>query len=166
MMSRTRSSAAVAKSIARAGPYVDCEPMFRSASAIAVLFSVLALAGCGESAQEKAQAQVCDARADISKQISTLSSLTLSTSSVTQAKTSLEAIASDLKKIKVAQANLDPARKEQVEAATNTFETQLSSIVSSFSSSLSLTNLETQVKAAVTQLTNSYKQTLAPISCS
>ena len=140
--------------------------MFRSASAIAVLFSVLALAACGQSSQEKATAQVCEARADISKQISTLSTLTLSTSSVTQAKTSLEAIAADLKKIKGAQANLDPTRKAQVEAATNTFETQLSSIVSSFTSSLSLTNAATQVKAAVTQLTTSYKQTLAPISCS
>ena len=140
--------------------------MFRSASAIAVLFSVLALAACGQSSQEKATAQVCEARADISRQISTLSTLTLSTSSVTQAKTSLEAIAADLKKIKGAQANLDPARKAQVQAATNTFETQLSSIVSSFTSSLSLTSAATQVKAAVTQLTTSYKQTLAPISCS
>lgn len=139
--------------------------MFRSASAIAVLFSVLALAACGQSSQEKAKAQVCEARADISKQISTLSTLTVSPSSVTQAKTSLEAIAADLKKIKGAQANLDPARKQQVQAATSTFETQLSSIVSSFTSSLSLTNAETQVRAAVTQLTNSYKQTLAPISC-
>jgi Tfp pilus assembly protein PilP len=140
--------------------------MFRSASAIALLFSVLALAACGQSSQEKAKAQVCEARADISKQITTLSGLTLSTSAATQAKTSLEAIADDLKKIKGAQANLDPARKEQVEAATKTFETQLSSIVSSFTSSLSLTHLETQVKSAVTQLTTSYKQTLSPISCS
>lgn len=140
--------------------------MSRGASAIALLLSVLAIAGCGKSAQEKATAQVCEARADISKQITTISGLTLSTSSVTQAKTGLEAIADDLKKIKGAQADLNPARKQQVETATNTFETQLASIVNSFSSSLSLSNLETQVKAAVTQLTSSYKQTLAPISCS
>jgi len=140
--------------------------MFRGASAIAMIFSVLAIAGCGQSSQEKAKAQVCEARADISKQITTLSGLTLSTSSITQAKTGVEAIAADLKKIKGAQANLEPARKEQVQAATNTFETQLTSIVNDLTSSLSLTNAETQVKAAVTQLTNSYKQTLAPISCS
>jgi len=140
--------------------------MFRSASAIAVLFSVLVLAACGESSQEKAKAQVCEARADISKQITTLSGLTLSTSSVSQAKTSLEAIAADLKKIKGAQANLDPTRKQQVEAATNTFKAQLTAIVSDLTSDLSLTNAATQVKSAVTQLTTSYKQTLAPISCS
>ena len=140
--------------------------MFRSASAIAMLFSVLVLTACGQSSQEKAKAQVCEARADINKQINTLSILTLSTSSVTQAKSSLEAIAGDLNKIKGAQANLNPARKQQVEGATNTFEAQLTAIVKSFTSTLSLTNVETQVKSAVTQLTTSYKQTLAPISCS
>jgi Tfp pilus assembly protein PilP len=140
--------------------------MFRSASAIALLCSVLALAACGESAQEKAKAQVCDARTDISKQISTLSGLTLSTSSVTQAKTSFEAIATDLTKIKGAQANLDPARKAQIEAATHTFETQLTTIVNNLTSSLSLTNAASEVKSAVTQLSSSFRQTLAPINCS
>lgn len=140
--------------------------MFRSASAIALLCSVLAIAGCGQSSQEKAKAQVCEARADVSKQITTLSTLTLSTSSVSQAKTGVEAIAADLKKIKGAQANLDPARKAQVEAATHTFETQLTAIVNSLTSTLSLSNAASQVQSAVTQLTTSYKQTLAPISCS
>jgi Tfp pilus assembly protein PilP len=140
--------------------------MFRSASAIALLCSVLVFAACGESAQEKAKAQVCNARADISKQISTLRSLTLSTSSVTEAKTSLEAISADLTKIKDAQANLDPARKQQIETATHNFETQLTTIVNNLTSSLSLTNASGEVKSAVTQLTTSFKQTLAPVNCS
>jgi Tfp pilus assembly protein PilP len=140
--------------------------MFRVAPAIALLFSILAIAGCGKSAQEKATAQVCEARADISKQITTLSGLTLSTSAVTQAKSGVEAIAGDLKKIKGAQAGLNPARKQQVETATNTFEAQLTAIVKDLTSSLSLTNAASQVQSAVTQLTTSYKQTLAPISCS
>jgi Tfp pilus assembly protein PilP len=139
--------------------------MFRGASAIALLFTVLAVAGCGKSAEEKARAQVCEARADISKQITTLSGLTLSTSSITQAKSGVEAIAGDLKKIKGAQAGLNPARKQQAEAATNTFEAQLTAIVKNLTSNLSLTNAASQVQSAVTQLTTSYKQTLAPISC-
>ena len=90
--------------------------MSRSVSlAAALLFSALALAGCGESAQEKAEAQVCCARADISKQITTLSDLTLSTTSPTTAKTSFEAISSDLTKISEAQQNLAPARKQELE---------------------------------------------------
>jgi hypothetical protein len=130
------------------------------------VLSALALAACGESAQEKAKAQVCNARADISKQINTLSGLTVSLNSLPQVKTGVEAIAGDLTKIKNAEATLEPSRKQQVEAATHTFETQLSSVVTNLGSTLSLSNAETQVRAAVTNLTSSYRQTLALISCS
>ena len=133
---------------------------------VALLLSPLVLAACGESSQEKAEAQVCSARANISTQISTLSELTLSTSSVTTAKTSFEAISSDLTKIRDAQQNLAPTRKQQIEAATHTFESQVTSIVNEFTSTLSLSNAATQVKSAVTKLTSSYRQTLAPINCS
>jgi hypothetical protein len=63
----------------------------------------LAMAGCGESAQDKAKAQVCNARADIAKQINTLTGFTLSSSSVNAAKTALETIGKDLTQIKNAQ---------------------------------------------------------------
>src|SRR5205085_11729311 len=75
----------------------------------------LALGGCGESAEDKAKAQVCNARADISKQINTLGGLTLSSGSVNTAKAGFEALGNDLKKIKDAQPKLDPKRKAQVE---------------------------------------------------
>ena len=98
----------------------------RKALAIAVLLlGVLLLAGCGESSEEKAKAQVCTAKSDISKQVKMLSELTISTSLLTQAKDGLEAIASDLTKIKDAQPNLAPARKEQISSATHTFEAQV-----------------------------------------
>jgi cell division protein FtsB len=132
----------------------------------ALLLSTLALTACGESTQEKAKAQVCSARSDISKQVATLTTLPLSSNSLTQAKTGLQAIGKDLTTIKNAQANLQPARKEQVQAATHTFETQLSSIVSGLGSNLSLNNVEAQLKSALAQLATSYKQTLAPINCS
>jgi hypothetical protein len=141
--------------------------MLRKPTAIAALaLSAVAFAACGESAQEKAKAQVCEARSDIAKQVSTLSGLTLTTASVTQVKTGVEAIAGDIKKIKDAQGNLDPARKEQVESATQTFASEVTKIVSGLASNLSLSNAETQLKSAVSQLTASYKQTLAPINCS
>lgn len=133
---------------------------------LALLLSAVAFAACGESAEEKAKAQVCDARADISKQITKLSSLTISTSAIDEAKTGVEAIGKDLTKIKDAQPDLQPARKEQVEAATQTFGKQLSSTVSGITSGLSLSNAEKQLKSALNQLADSYKQTLAPISCS
>ncbi len=133
---------------------------------LALLLSAVAFAACGESAEEKAKAQVCDARADISKQIATLTSLTISTTAIDEAKAGVKAIGNDLTKIKDAQSDLAPARKEQVESATQTFQKQLSSTISAITSGLSLSNAEKQLKSALSQLADSYKQTLAPINCS
>ncbi len=138
----------------------------RSLAVAALLFIASAFAACGESAQDKAKAEVCSARADISKQVDTLTSLTASTVSPTEVKTGVESIANDLTKIKNAQANLAPARKEQVQAATQAFEKELSSILTGITSNLSLSNAETQFKSALTQLATSFKKTLAPINCS
>jgi hypothetical protein len=133
---------------------------------VASLLGVLALASCGESAQEKAKSQVCAARSDISKQVKTLSALTLSVNVLSEAKTGLEAIGKDLTKIKDAQPNLEPARKEQVQAATHTFEAQISSILSELTSKPSLSKLEAQLKSSLTQLASSYEKALAPLNCS
>jgi hypothetical protein len=130
------------------------------------VLSVLALASCGESSQEKAKAQVCKARSDISKQVKALSGLTLSLSAPSEAKTGLEAIVKDLTTIKDAQPNLEPARKEQVQAATRTFEAQVSSILSELTSKPSLSKLETQLKSSLTQLASGYEKALAPLNCS
>jgi hypothetical protein len=133
---------------------------------VASLLGALVLAGCGESSQEKAKAQVCSARSDIQKQVKTLSELTLSTSVLSQAKDGLEAIASDLTKIKEAQPNLEPARRQQIETATHTLEGQVSSIITGFVSNPSLSNVEKQLKSSLTQYAKSFEQALAPINCS
>jgi hypothetical protein len=139
----------------------------RSSRAIVVVAMVaaLALTGCGESAQAKAKKQVCSARNDISKQITTLQGLTLSSSSAATAKASFEAIGKDVTQIKNAQAKLEPARKQQVEAATHTFVTQVNSIAANLSSNVSPSNAPAQFKAALSQLGASYRQTLGPIGC-
>jgi hypothetical protein len=133
---------------------------------LALLVGTLVLVSCGESSQEKAKAQVCEARSDIAKQAKMLSELTLSVNVLTEAKTGLEAIGKDLTKIKDAQPNLDPARKEQVQAATHTFETQVSSILSELVSKPSLSKLETQLKSSLRQLAAGYEKALAPLNCS
>jgi hypothetical protein len=130
------------------------------------LLAALLLAGCGESSEEKAKAQVCSAKSDISKQVTMLGELTISTSILTQAKDGLEAIGSDLTKIKDAQPNLEPARKQQVEAATHTFESQVTSIISGFVTNPSLSNAEKQLKSSLTQYAKSFEKVLAPINCS
>lgn len=133
---------------------------------ILLLLCAVAVAACGQSAQDKAKAQVCDARQDISKQIAALQSLTLSTGSIDQLKTALTSIGSDLTKIKDAQGPLTDARKQQLETATQTFTSQVTSIATSLLSSSSISGAEAQLKSAVTQLGDAYQQVLEPVNCS
>jgi hypothetical protein len=130
-----------------------------------VVVVAVAMSGCGESAEAKAKKQVCSARNDIAKQVNTLTSLTLSSGSAASAKTGLEAIGKDVEQIKQAQSKLEPARKQQVEAATHAFVTQVNSIASSLSSNPSPSGASAQFKSALSQLATAYKQTLGPISC-
>jgi hypothetical protein len=138
----------------------------RAFAIAALLLGALLLAGCGESSQEKATAQVCAARSDISKQAKMLSELTVSTSLLSEGKAGLEAIGKDLTKIKEAQPNLAPARKEQIQAATETFQTQVTSIVTGLVSNPSLSNAEKQIKSSLKQFASSFEAALAPVNCS
>jgi hypothetical protein len=135
------------------------------ATLAALAVGLLALGGCGESAQAKAKQQLCAARGDLVKQITTLSGLTLSSSSANTAKASFEAVGSDLTLIKAAQPKLGPPLRGQVEAATHTFVAQVTSIASGLTSNLSPSNAAAQFKSALSQLSTAYNQTLAPISC-
>lgn len=138
----------------------------RAFAIAALLLGALVLAGCGESSQEKATAQVCAARSDISKQAKMLSELTVSTNLLSEGKTGLEAIGKDLTKIKEAQPNLAPARKEQIQAATDTFQTQVQSIVTGLVTNPSLSNAEKQIKSSLKQFASSFEAALAPVNCS
>ncbi len=131
-----------------------------------VLAASLTLAACGQSAQDKAKAQVCNARADITKQVATLEGLSLSTSSVDQVRTSLTAILNDLTQIKNAQGVLSEPRKQQLTTATQTFVSQVTTIVTGLLSSQSLSTAQTQLKSAASQLSSAYTQALAPLNCS
>jgi hypothetical protein len=140
--------------------------MLRRSSTALALVIALGLVACGESKEEKAKAQVCSARSDISKQVTALSSLTLSTEVVSEAKAHIEAIGSDLGKIKSAQPDLEPARREQVEKATHQFEAEVKAATDELTSNLSLTNAKSKLTSAAHQLATGYKQALEPIDCS
>jgi hypothetical protein len=126
----------------------------------------LALAACGQSAEDKAKAQVCDARADIQKQVNELRGLTITTASVDGVKSNLNAIQADLGKIKNAQGQLSDQRKQQVQAANKAFEDQVTTIVGSVGRSTSITQAATQARSAMSELADSYRQTLGRIDCS
>ncbi|HYB28918.1 MAG TPA: hypothetical protein VEF89_20065 [Solirubrobacteraceae bacterium] len=132
---------------------------------VVVLGPALGLAGCGQSAADKAKSQVCSARADINKQIDYLKGLTLNTATTTGVKNSLKAIGDDLTKIKDAQPQLNAERKQQVQSANQAFSTELESVVNNIGTNLSISNAEAQLKTAVQQLAQSYQQTFAAINC-
>jgi hypothetical protein len=139
-----------------------------------ILATPLALAACGESSQEKARKQVCAASSEISKQIAKLEALPINTSFPGEAVTSLEAIAKSLKEVKSAAPDLEPARKEEVEAGTKAFLTQIGTITASLAvtaiksgnSEAALKAAEPKIKAAESQLTADYKQAFAALKCS
>lgn len=147
-------------------------PRDAAAAAAALLLGALALAACGESAQDKAHAQVCDARKAISEQVTKLQGLTLTSSTVDEAKSGLESIRAELKKIKDAQPDLAPNRKEEVETATNRFgeelkavSVQVASSLASGTSEAAIATAKPKLKAAAETLASDYRQALGPISC-
>ena len=131
-----------------------------------VLVAALALGACGESKEDKAKSSVCDARADISKQVDTLKGLTVSTVTLDGVQESLKAIRSDLSKIKDAQGDLSADRRQQVEDANKTFTSQVQSIAGSVAKSTSLSDAKAQLTSAVKGLATAYQQSFARIDCS
>ncbi len=143
-------------------------PSRRMIASIPILLVTLTipLTGCGESKQEQAKKSVCSAKSNINSRITTLKTITPSVATLPQIKTEVTGIVDDLKQINSARGNLEPARKQQVQQATQTFEQQLKAVLSNLTSSLSLTNASSQLEAALRQLETSYAQALAPIECS
>jgi hypothetical protein len=108
---------------------------------------------------------VCAARADIQAQVETLTSLTADSATKTSVTSALTAITSDLQKIKDAQADLTPERKQQVQDAVTAFGTQLQTIARQAVAGLATTDAETQAKNAAASLKTAVTQSLEPIDC-
>lgn len=125
------------------------------------------LAACGgASKNDQATKKICSARTDIQKSIENLGSLTLSTGTINQVKTDLTTIRTSLKTIQDQEKNLDSGtRKDQVQQVNATFTKELQTVASNIGTNLSISNAEAQLKAAGTNLLNSYKQVLEPIDC-
>jgi hypothetical protein len=140
-------------------------PVRRSALAL-LLAAAVGVAGCGgESNQERAQKKVCSARADISKQVNELKSLTPATATIDGVRQNVNAIQDDLKSITSAQGTLNDQRKSEVKAATDQFTAKLQTIVQQALKSLSLSDARTQLQAAVSDLASAYSSSLGKIDC-
>jgi ElaB/YqjD/DUF883 family membrane-anchored ribosome-binding protein len=140
--------------------------MKRMSALLAVDLAAMALAGCGESDQEKAQNQVCDARADLQQQVDDLKGLTLSADLPDQVQDALTSIGDDLTNIKNALGELSDECKQQVQTAVQSFESQMRSVAGDLGSDLSLSNAKAQLKAAATELSNGLRKAFQPVDCS
>ena len=139
--------------------------MRTACSALAVVVLALALGACGESSEEKAQSTVCDARADIGKEVNTLKGLTPATVTTDAVTQSLDAIKNDLKDISGAQSDLSSDRRSEAEAANKAFASSIEGIASEIGTSLSASDAKAALVAALQQLAASYEETFAPLNC-
>jgi hypothetical protein len=125
----------------------------------------LALSACGESDEEKAQNKVCDAKADIGKQVDELNSLTPATVTTDAVTQNLDAIKTDLNDIADAQSDLSDDRRSEVEAATNEFTSTVKNVASDLGTSLSASDAKARVVTGLQQLEASYQKAFAPVTC-
>jgi hypothetical protein len=126
----------------------------------------LALGACGTSKEDEAKNDVCDARADIQREVDNLKQLTPSTITADSVSKSLQAIRNNLKKIGDAQADLSDDRRSQVEQANKAFAADVKEIGSTVLRSTSLEEAKTQLQQSVTQLSDTYSNTFAKVDCS
>jgi hypothetical protein len=164
----------------------------RNAKAFVILIvcgcAVLSLTGCGSSSGKgssvsttstadtasttstastasTASSQVCSARDGIEAEVQTLTSLSAGSATKANVTSSLNAVKADLQKMKDAQPDLAPARKQQVENAVTDFGTQLNQIIRQTIAGLSKTDAQTQAKDAAASLGAAVEKSLQPISC-
>ena len=143
-------------------------------SAFAVVMLTLAIGACGDSSDEnaaqqspeqKAQATVCDARADIGTQVDTLTSLTAATVTKDAVTQSVDAIEKDLSDMSSAQEDLSSDRRSEAEAANQAFASSVEGIRSELLTSLSASDAKAALVTALEQLKTSYETAFEPLDC-
>jgi hypothetical protein len=123
------------------------------------------LGGCGESKEAKARKTVCAARAQIKRRVEHLQTLTPSLQSVPEIRNDVTAIGSELKKIKEAQQDLSPARRKEVQEATERFEKEAGEALSSVGASGSVSKAEAELSTALHRFRAAFVTSLEPINC-
>ncbi|HVG75867.1 MAG TPA: hypothetical protein VM824_10835 [Thermoleophilaceae bacterium] len=125
----------------------------------------IAFAACGQSDEEKAKADVCDARDDIQANVKELQSLTLGTVTADKVRSSLNAIKGDLEKIVDAQGDLSDNQKQQVQKANEAFKSKVKALAGDVGRSVSIEDAAKQLESDFAELATTYEQSLAPIDC-
>ncbi len=132
----------------------------------ALLGSAALMVGCGESEEEKAQNEVCDARADIERRVDDLAGLTITTASIEQVTNNLKAIQDDLETIAAEQGDLEPERRQEVEQAGKRFRSELEATARDFvSGATSGEEAGARAGSALDELAKSFRETYGPVDC-
>lgn len=127
----------------------------------------LTLAACGESAEEEALANVCDARASIQTHIEDLEGLPITAATdyespeSVEARSTLGSIRSEVTEITDASDELAEDTRQQVEAATDDFLSTLDTMIAKGG----LGEGKTDANRTIDALARSYEETLASIDC-
>jgi hypothetical protein len=137
----------------------------RHALLLSALGLGLAFAACGQSDEEKAKADVCDARDDIQANVKELQSLTLGTATTDKVRSSLNAIKDDLAKIADAQGQLSEGQKQQIQKANEAFKSKVKAVGEDLGQSVSIEDAAKQLKSDLAELATTYQQSFAPIDC-
>ncbi len=133
---------------------------------IAAVATTVALAACGgQSKEEQATNKICDARADISKQVDTLKGMTLSSTTTSEVQTSLKAIGKDLQTITDAQGDLSGQRRDEVEQANQAFAKEVKDVASTFLRETSADEAKARLSTAAQDLATTYEQSFAKVDC-
>ena len=137
----------------------------RRALVLSALGLAFAFAACGQSDEEKAKADVCDARDDIQANVKELQNLTLGTATTDKVRSSLNAIKDDLQKIVDAQGDLSDSQKQQVEKANEAFKSKVKALAGDVGRSVSIEDAAKQLESDFAELATTYQQSFAPIDC-
>ena len=132
---------------------------------LSALAMALAFAACGQSDEEKAKADVCDARDDIQANVKELQSLTLGSVTADKVRSSLNAIKGDLEKIVDAQGDLSDSQKQQVQNANEAFKSKVKALAGDVGRSVSIEQAAKQLESDFAELATTYEQLFAPIDC-
>lgn len=129
----------------------------------ALLVVLVVFAGCGQSEEEKATAQICTARDGIAKQVDELQGLTITTATTSQVSDGLKAIRNDLSTISDARGQLSDESRDEIEKANDAFVASVRETAADVGRAISLETASADVNAALQKLAASYRSTLGQI---
>jgi hypothetical protein len=132
---------------------------------IAAVAAGLALAACGESEEDKAMNDVCDARAGIQDKLDQLGDLTVTSASIDQVREIFEGIGNDVEQIADAQPDLGDERREQVDTANQQFRDAAGDTLGNVVSGASGDDAQAQLESAASELTSAYREAYEPLDC-